>query len=129
MFSASQFVAHLVGDYLLQSDWMAQGKTARHLPAFAHAFAYGLPFLCLRPSLAAWAVIVASHFLLDRWRLARYVCWAKNFLAPRGANAPWAECWSTGSPNDRPAWLSVWLMILADNTIHLLINGAALRWL
>lgn len=38
-------LAHLVGDYLIQSDWMANEKTKRWWPAWAHALTYGLPFL------------------------------------------------------------------------------------
>jgi hypothetical protein len=36
---------------------------------------------------------------------------------------------ATGSPRGRPAFLSVWLLIVADNVIHVLINAVALRWL
>ena len=28
-----------------------------------------------------------------------------------------------------PDWLAVWLLIICDNTMHLTINYAALRWL
>ena len=127
MLTADQLVAHAVGDYVLQSDWMANEKTKRSAAALAHVLTYALPFLFLRPSVAAMAVIVGSHFVIDRWRLARYVCWAKNFLG-RG-NPPWADCTATGYPSSRPPWLSVWLLIIADNVMHVLINGAALRWL
>ena len=36
---------------------------------------------------------------------------------------------ATGQHEDRPAWMAVWLMIIADNTIHLAINAAAVLWL
>ncbi len=130
MITADQLLAHLVGDYLLQSDWMANEKVKRFLPAAVHALIYSLGFLLLRPSIAAWLVILASHFLVDRYRLARYVVWAKNdFFAPGNSNPPWRECTATGYPPDRPAWLAVWLTIIADNTLHLLCNGLALRFL
>lgn len=137
MITADQLVAHLVGDYVLQSDWMAQEKTKRWGVAMVHGFVYSLPFLMLRPSLAAFLVIWWTHALIDRYRLARFVCYVKNFLAPRvdeSAPAPlfwfrWEDCSGTGYHKDRPAWLAVWLLILADNTLHILINGAALRWL
>jgi lysine/ornithine N-monooxygenase len=35
---------------------------------------------------------------------------------------------ATGYPADTPAWLAVWLLIVADNTCHLLINAAAVSW-
>ncbi len=127
MISPDQLLAHLVGDYVLQSDWMATQKTSRLSVATAHALCYSLPFLALRPSLAAWCVIVATHALIDRYRLARYVVWAKEWLAPVRPR-PLAEC-PTGYSADKPAWLAVWLLIIADNTMHVAINGAALRWL
>jgi hypothetical protein len=123
MITADQLVAHAVGDYILQSDWMATEKTKQNSAAAAHAFTYTLPFLFLTRSPAALLVILATHFIIDRWRLARYVVWAKNWLGP---NKPWSECVATGYPADRPAWLTVWLLIIADNTLHVICNGIAL---
>jgi hypothetical protein len=147
MFTADQLVAHAVGDYVLQSDWMAQEKVRRSVAALAHVATYGLPFLFLRPSVLALVVIVGTHFVIDRWRLARFVVWTKNFLAPvrwvddddsivwppdrrlRSAAPPWRRSRATGYDEDRPAWLAVWLMIIADNVMHVVVNGAALAWL
>ena len=81
-------LAHLWGDYVLQSDWMANVKTKASVPALAHALTYTLcysPLLFLTSAdkgLMALGVIGVTHFFIDRFRLARYVCWAKNFLAP-----------------------------------------------
>lgn len=138
MITGDQLLAHAVGDYVLQSDWMANEKTKRSLAALAHVVTYALPFLFLRPSLAALAVIVGTHFAIDRWRLARFMCWAKNWMAPRTwyqPNVPgpstqaWRNCAGTGYPSERPPWLAVWLLIIADNVMHVLINGLALRYL
>jgi hypothetical protein len=122
-------LAHLVGDYLLQTDWMAQEKTRRWAPALAHAGTYGLPFLVITRSPLALAVIVGTHAVVDRYRLAKHVCWAKNQLAPASHRYPWREGRATGYRDDAPMWMTVWLMIIADNTLHLLINVAAVRWL
>lgn len=134
-----QLILHLLGDYVLQSDWMATEKRRNAWAAMAHATVYALPFLLLRPSLAAFYWIWLTHFLIDRFGLARYVVWAKNHLAPRRQSwefihhnrrtPAWEDCRATGYPPDRPAWLAVWLLIAADNTLHLAINYAALRWL
>jgi hypothetical protein len=144
-----QLLIHLWGDYILQSDWMAQNKTKAHFPAAVHAIVYSLGFLLLKPSVTAFAVILVTHFLIDRYRLARYVVWAKNWLYPPtryyeplndqfgigGKNAwlslnpPFAQCATTGYPPGRPEWMAVWLLIIADNILHLTINAAALRWL
>lgn len=168
-----QLLLHLWGDYILQSDWMAQNKTKNSLAALIHAASYSAGFLLLRPSLSAALVIFGTHFFIDRFRLARYVVWAKNWMGmpPRyfymqwlragttipvrrwieeGAELeglpieqsmayppqflktkrmPWEVCGETGYPLSRPAWLAVWLLIIADNILHLTINYAALRWL
>ena len=150
-----QLILHLIGDYLMQSDWMAQNKTKAFWPAYVHATVYALPFLMLP---AAWhhhelpfVVILLTHFLIDRYRLARYVVWAKNLLGPTvlwdcevydkgritadkvwhgwARTPPFYVCKATGYPPSRPDWLAVWLLIIADNTLHLAINYAALRWL
>ena len=159
LITGDMLVCHLVGDYLLQSDWMATNKTKSSWPCLAHAFTYAIPFLFLTQSPWALAIIISTHFIIDRWRLARYLCWAKNLLAPKWIEVPvctcqkmkdkykeddfecsrcgetklirsypWKDCSVTGYPSNRPAWLTVWLMIFTDNTLHLIINGLALKW-
>lgn len=214
-----QLLAHLFGDYILQSDWMTQNKTKRSWPALVHALLYALCFvwvcylpgyvtvhnppcvtyldergnetLCVTEGLQIpanatgynvyavrpaadvihkgyfrwlpWLVIFSTHFLIDRYRLARYVVWAKNWLGPKkfwyrhgpqawsddleviknyaGENfkvddyyiwySPTPPLWGcpTGYPPTTQPWLSTWLLIIADNTLHLAINYVALRWL
>lgn len=86
MITANQLLCHFIGDYLLQSHWMATEKTKRSMAALVHVLTYGLPFLFLRPSWLALFVIVSTHFVIDRWRLARYVVWAKNWIGPWWTN-------------------------------------------
>jgi hypothetical protein len=147
-----QLICHLFGDYILQSHWMATEKRKQNLAAAVHAITYGLPFLFLTLSPNALLVIVGTHFLLDRYGLARYVVYFKNLcLSPPNAvlcidpadpeiklgdeflsvkeKYSWKECQATGYPSKTPDWLSVWLVIIADNTLHLLINYLALRFL
>lgn len=172
-----QLLAHLVGDYILQSHYMATEKVRQSVAAAIHALCYTIPFLFLTRAPAALAVICGTHFVIDRFRLARYVVYAKNLLAPvrrshclehprscdgkddgcccadrhlarsrlgrpfgLGTDGPemsfstsglvvWPEFTATGYPPDVPPWLAVWLLILADNCLHLLLNYGALRWL
>lgn len=188
----TQLIFHLLGDYCLQSDWMAKRKTECSKAAAVHAFVYSLLFLFIA-DWKAWAVILVTHFFIDRYRLARFVCYAKNFLSPEYSGrcgmdvlltpdvvkrdmlgidiAPgnivvfgqgctisgahqirevcdyeggmphvyltpvqkwwhrWEDCSSTGYHKDVPPWLSVWLMIIADNTLHLAINAFAIAHL
>lgn len=181
-----QLIAHLFGDYIFQSDWMAQNKAKRSWPAFVHALLYSLCFLPLcwmqGAVIGLWAdanglhteyayrfhwtallVIFGTHFLIDRFRLARYVVWAKNWIGlkreneeefltrlckerdagtgpslsiaaqyetPRFVriNPPLSEC-PTAYPPSTPIWLTTWLLIVADNSIHLAINWLALKYL
>ncbi len=127
--TADQLLVHALGDYVFQSHWMAQEKTRDTAAAFTHALMYSLPFMLFRPSMFALAVIFGTHFLIDRFRLARYVVYFKNCIVPQTSWKPWNDCRSTGYPSDTPAWLAVWLLIIADNVMHVLINGVALKWL
>jgi hypothetical protein len=127
MFTAGQLVAHAIGDYVMQSDWMAREKTKDLRVAMLHAFTYAMPFWLLTRSLAAWLVIVVTHAIIDRWRLARYVVHAKEVLyGDRKFSAP---CPPMGYGDDKPPFMAVWLFIIADNLMHVCINAAALRWL
>jgi hypothetical protein len=119
-------IAHLTGDYFLQSDWMAMEKTKNSWVTLLHVILYTLPFVFITQSIPALLFIASTHFVIDRWRLARYVGWAKNWLAPRGWNKSWAECKGTGYTSDKPVFMAVWLMIITDNTLHLICNALAL---
>lgn len=141
LISADQLLIHAIGDYIIQSDWMAVEKTKKNMAALAHALSYSLCFLFLTNSIPALFIIFSTHFIIDRWRLARYICWAKNFLAPKHVefitpekvillrNAPWSECQATGYSPGKPLWMSVWLMIVCDNIMHVICNGLALKYL
>lgn len=91
LFTADQLVAHAVGDYVLQSDWMATEKRRRWLAAVVHAVCYTLPFLFLTRNPTALAVIAGTHAVIDRFALARFVVWGKNFLAV--PSIVWVGAW------------------------------------
>jgi hypothetical protein len=119
-------LAHFVGDYLIQSDWMSANKTAKWWPAIAHGLTYTLPFLLVTRNPVALLIIGGTHAVIDHYRLARYLVWAKNLLAPRSARVQWRYCTKTGYPDSRAPWMAVWLMVIADNTIHITINSLTL---
>jgi hypothetical protein len=151
MITADQLLAHLWGDYIIQSDYEATAKTKQSVACLAHVLTYAIPFLFLRPSVLALSVIISTHFVIDRWRLARHVVWIKNFIGPKRyinvamldgcgsdsgvhmsvwcRNLPWSECKATGYPPLTPPFLAFWLMIFADNILHITINGLALKYL
>lgn len=123
-------LCHFIGDYILQSSWMAEEKTKRWLPAIIHAGTYLIPFiLVFRPSASALFVMGVTHAVIDHLRLARHISFAKAFLAPPSAWPRWEDCRATGYHKDTPAFLAVWLMIVVDNTVHNVINLACLLYL
>ena len=64
-----QLLAHLVGDYVLQTSHMAEHKIRSWPVAAVHAITYCLPFLFITLSLPALAVIGGTHAVIDRYRL------------------------------------------------------------
>lgn len=122
---------HMVGDYVIQNDYMAQQKVKAHTPAFWHALTYTLLFLLATRSVPALLAIGVTHFIIDRWRLARYVVWFKNLFAPKQFRTPpWAVCKdSYGFPPGAPPHIAFWVMVICDNLLHIAINSAALWWL
>ena len=130
MITADQLLCHAIGDYLLQSHWMAVNKTKSSIAAAYHVIFYTIPFLWLSWSPWALALICGSHFVIDRWRLARFVVAFKNvfFEFSRPGEATGDIDPATGYPADVPQWLAVWLLIIADNILHVICNGLALTY-
>lgn len=148
LFTADQLVAHAVGDYIIQSDWMANNKRKSSVAAAVHAITYTLPFLLITLRWEPLLAICLSHFLVDRFGLARFLVWLKN--GPLGYNrVVYGEAsididgipreqifgWSlkpitpTGYGTDKPPFLAVWLFIIADNIVHVICNAAAIHYL
>ena len=118
-----QIILHLIGDYITQTNWMATKKAVNSLAALVHAITYSLPFLLIG-SWQAVAVIGVTHFFVDRFGAARYVCYAKNWTTQ--PSLKWTDALSTGYPPDVPIWVATWLLVIVDNTIHLICNYLAL---
>jgi len=121
-----QLILHLIGDYVTQTNWMAKNKSNILIVAI-HSAVYSLPFFLLSQSVLAITVIFISHVAIDRFRLARFIIFAKNKVTE--PDLQWADTGKTGFHKDTPDWLAGWLLIIVDNTMHLTINYASLRWL
>ena len=77
-----------------------------------------MPFFLLTHSLRALGVILLTHALIDRYRLAVYLIRAKNGV------------WEGDRyPGGTSEFLRLWLVIIADNTLHVVINYLVLRYL
>lgn len=120
---------------------MADHKTSKWSYALLHGFTYTIPFLFATHSLAALLVIALTHAVIDRYRLAKYLIWFKNQLVPKASRYAWTPEFrsgtsiqmpdkmndkGTGFPQSVPPWMSVWLLIIVDNTVHIVINTLAI---
>ncbi|RJX20036.1 MAG: DUF3307 domain-containing protein [Ammonifex sp.] len=94
---------HLVGDFLLQTRWMAENKTALWFPLAVHSTVYTAAvtlFSLAAGGLSPPAVIIVflSHLFLDR----------------RGFVNLWARYLNRSDDNK-------WLKIMIDQTLHVLV--------
>lgn len=94
--------AHLIGDYLLQNDWMAKNKKASSLVCFVHTALYIVPFLFC--GLIWWQLllIAAQHFAQDR---TNFIVWLMN---------------KKGSGEFAKPPMAPWSIIVTDNIVHIL---------
>jgi len=92
-------IAHLIGDYILQNDWMAENKKKSNKACFIHCLLYIIPFCFF---LNWWQIILIfiQHYIQDR---TNFVKWFMDFK---------------GSKDFRLKY--DWSSILVDNIIHLL---------
>ena len=133
MYTVEQLIAHAVGDYILQTDQMATKKTDSSRWAAFHAIFYTLPFLFLTQSVIALTIIAGTHFAIDRCVLARYVTKLKTLidalvLSPRDIRGYFDQMDAAGFPPEVPAYLRVWIFIIADNLLHITINAFAIYY-
>lgn len=94
--------AHLIGDYLLQNDWMAAHKKQNPWICAVHVGTYMIPFLWC--GLSAWQAmaIACQHFCQD---YTQFIAW---LMVVKGSA-------KFGEPPMAP-----WSIIVTDNIIHIL---------
>lgn len=97
-------IGHLVGDYLLQNDWMAVNKKYRTLPCLVHVSLYTAA-VGLFTWWPWWALIVVAvtHFIQDRTRIV--LLWMRFMRQEGFAQPPYAP----------------WSVIVVDNVWHLVV--------
>ena len=94
--------AHLIGDYLLQNDWMAQGKKRSWWIATIHVICYIIPFLFIGASFLQFILIALQHLIQDR----------TNFIV-------WLMVLKGSSKFTEPP-MAPWSIIVTDNIVHIL---------
>lgn len=100
--------AHLIGDYLLQTHWMAVNKKSSNFACSIHVLAYMLPFLFCGISWGGLLLIAGQHWMQDRTTMVQW------FMDHTGK----------GAFSQPP--LGPWSVIVTDNIFHILwIAGVA----
>ena len=134
-----QLLLHLFGDFILQTDKQALNKKKigyfGFKQCFFHCLLYSLPFLLI----AGWKAVLIigiTHFLIDRWNIVPYLIAFKNNVCKQGIKHQRSlneikdyDISNFGFSLERPFAISVWLMIIKDNSIHLIINYFAIKYL
>lgn len=132
-----QLLIHLFGDYFLQTDNQALNKKKSSIQCFLHCLTYSLPFLLIA-SYPAVLVIGTTHFLIDRWNFIPYLIAIKNGTKKRytlreqidgNYSVLHYNIENFGFATERPFAISFWLMVITDNTFHLIINYLAIKYL
>lgn len=116
-----QLILHMIGDYTLQSKWIANTKTKNNVDGYfaclIHCLIYSSLFYQIA-SFSAIIVIFSTHYLIDKFRLAKYLTMFIN-----------GDRENNGYGNDTPLYLSTWLLFINDNIIHIVINYFAIKYL
>lgn len=95
--------AHLIGDYILQNDWMAANKKKdKGLACLVHVATYMIPFFFCGLTSVQLFMIAWQHFMIDR---TYFVIWS---------------CSITGRRNFMKPPMAPWSIILMDNIYHIL---------
>ena len=127
-------LGHLVGDYLLQNNWMALGKGKHNglgwLTCIVHCLLYSFAVcLLMWEWTALWfAIVFLSHFVIDKFGLP------EKYL--KTINGRSLERFMSDSENQKytphiglRAGFAVLVYTVVDNTMHLLIMWGAWRWI
>jgi len=118
-----QLFLHLIGDYIIQNDWMVLNKKKRSITGWLacqiHCLTYSLPFLFIG-SWAAVSAIYISHYILDRTNIVAWFIAMKNGVS---------DIDNFGYSYERPFSISIWLLIITDNIFHLIFNYLSLFYL
>ncbi|AUR87418.1 TMhelix containing protein [Vibrio phage 1.101.O._10N.261.45.C6] len=126
MITASQLLCHLIGDYFLQSEWMVRNKKQSVFVATVHGLVYSLPFLILDITLLQYLLIATSHAVIDRWgeQVIGGIVKLKNLISPLSGRVKNPN--NYGFPEGTPDYVQFFVVIVIDNTLHIVCNALIL---
>ena len=118
---------HLVGDYLLQNNWMALNKAKYDLKGwvacFGHCFVYTLTMAVFTNDWSAgWIVLVfLSHFLIDKFGFVEWYLHTIKGRSIKDCLRLASDQYSTCSIDVLQISITAFVYIVCDNTFHLLV--------
>lgn len=74
MIPINYILAHFIGDFLLQNDWMATGKKKSSLICSIHVAFYMIPFALVEVTWLQFLLIAIQHWIQDRSRFVGWWC-------------------------------------------------------
>jgi len=102
-------IGHLVGDYILQNDWMAQNKKKSWFPCFVHCVLYTLAVMLFTGWNIVWApAVFVSHYIFDRTGIVMWYMKITKKTIPDGQ-----------SMSDPKVMFFPLVYVGVDNTLHL----------
>lgn len=108
---ADAIVGHLVGDYLLQNDWMAREKKRDSWVCAVHSSIWGTAVtLFAGLSWPAMWVLIITHFIQDRGNLVQ----------------KWMDL--VGQRDFREGPCAPWSVIVVDNVWHIVTIWMVINW-
>ena len=102
--------AHLIGDFIIQNDWMALNKKKSWFHCAVHVLTYMIPFLWCELSWLQLGLIALQHYAIDR---TNFVMW---FMVAKGQDK------FAGPP------CAPWSIIVVDNILHILWIAAVVAY-
>lgn len=103
-------IGHLIGDFLLQTSWMAKYKATKWLPLLTHVTIYTAVIALFGEfsgglSLPALLIVFLGHIVLDRKTFVMF--WVERVQMAKGPE-------------------KVWLSIMADQIFHIILLAIAI---
>ena len=134
-------LGHLVGDYLLQTNWMALGKKSKTLPCIVHCLIWtACVSLSIFPELLTaaatsnvktafvFSLLFLSHFILDGYNIIE---WWLGLIKSRSWRSM-TRIYEHGKPSLEKQVLIAYTALVqtvADNTLHLAFVYLIVRFL
>jgi hypothetical protein len=106
-------IGNLVGDYLLQNDWMALNKKSRSFPCVVHCTLWTVA-VCMFAGWYKWQVVsilFLTHFIQDRTQIIQF--WMKTIGQSKFGTPPMAP----------------WSLVIVDNVWHIVTIWAVWRFI